>query len=179
MGGVRVRLRAPRPTDRAEYLSLNRRSRRLLRTLGDTALDPAGVRDLPRTQSPPRRGVLPGLPPLRRRAILGAVELSQIARGRFRSAYLGFHIGVPYARHGYMREALALLLRHCFARLRLHRVEANVQPDNRTSRALVRQLGFLRRGSSRRYLKIAGRWRDHERWALLVDDWRAAGRRRG
>jgi ribosomal-protein-alanine N-acetyltransferase len=63
-----------------------------------------------------------------------------------------------------------------FRHLRLHRVEANIQPDNRASRALVRRAGFRREGRSRRYLKIGGRWRDHERWALLAQEWR--GRKR-
>jgi ribosomal-protein-alanine N-acetyltransferase len=178
MGGVRVRLREPRSTDRAEYLSLNRRSRRLYGRWATPPTTPrAFATPIARNRRPDNVCFL-----ICRHsdgAILGAVELSQIARGRFRSAYLGFHIGVPYARHGTMREALALLLRHCFARLRPHRVEANVQPDTRASRALVRQLGFVREGYSGRCQKIAGRWRDHERWALLVDDWRAAGRRRG
>ena len=71
-----------------------------------------------------------------------------------------------------MTEALALTLRIAFGRLRLHRVEANIQPGNRASIALVRRAGFRREGLSPRYLKIGGRWRDHERWALTVEDWR-------
>jgi ribosomal-protein-alanine N-acetyltransferase len=86
------------------------------------------------------------------------------------------HIGAPYARYAYMREALELVARYAFTRLRLHRLEANVQPTNTASLALVRTFGFEREGYSRCYLRIAGRWRDHERWALLAADWR--GRRR-
>jgi ribosomal-protein-alanine N-acetyltransferase len=69
-----------------------------------------------------------------------------------------------------MSEGLRLALRRAFGQLGLHRVEANIQPGNTALRALVRRLGFRREGFSRRYLKIAGRWRDHERWALLRED---------
>jgi ribosomal-protein-alanine N-acetyltransferase len=64
-----------------------------------------------------------------------------------------------------------------FRELRLHRLEANVQRSNRRSIALVRGLGFRREGVARGYLKIGGRWQDHERWALLNENWRRAKRR--
>jgi len=102
---------------------------------------------------------------------VGALELSQIARGGFQSAYLGYYVGAPFAGQGYMTEGLALGITHAFRVLRLHRLEANIQPSNRASIALVKRLGFRREGYSRRYLKISGRWRDHERWAILRDDW--------
>ena len=105
-------------------------------------------------------------------AIVGSINLSQIFKGNFRSAYLGYHVGEHYAGQGLMTEALQLLLRYAFERLKLHRLEANIQPSNVASIALVKHAGFSREGFSRRYLKIAGRWRDHERWAILVDDWK-------
>lgn len=108
-------------------------------------------------------------------AIVGAVELSQIARGGFQSAYLGYHLGAPFRGQGYMAEALQLAMRQAFRVLKLHRLEANIQPSNRPSIALVSRLGFHREGFSRRYLKVGGRWRDHERWAILSDDWTPAG----
>jgi ribosomal-protein-alanine N-acetyltransferase len=104
--------------------------------------------------------------------LAGVINLSEIVRGAFRSAYLGYYAFVPHAGRGYMTEGLALALRWIFGTLRLHRVEANIQPGNAASRALVRRLGFRREGFSPRYLKIAGRWRDHERWALVAEDWR-------
>lgn len=112
-------------------------------------------------------------------ALLGAIEFSQIIYGVFRSSYLGYFIGAPFARQGYMTEALGLGLRHAFRVLKLHRVEANVQPSNYSSVRLLRRLGFEKEGFSHRYLKIGGRWRDHERWALLSEDWndRLNGRR--
>ena len=108
--------------------------------------------------------------------LVGAVEISRIARGNFQSAYLGYSIISAYRRRGYMTEALQLILRHAFRTLRLHRIEANIEPGNEASLALVRNAGFTREGFSRRYLKIGGRWRDHERWAILAEDWRPSKR---
>ena len=109
-------------------------------------------------------------------AIAGVFDLSQIFRGIMQSGYMGYYALAPHARRGYMREGLQLMLRYAFVRLRLHRVECNIQPSNRRSIALVRGGGFVREGFSRRYLKIGGRWRDHERWAMLVEDWRTRRR---
>jgi ribosomal-protein-alanine N-acetyltransferase len=112
-------------------------------------------------------------------SLVGRVELSRIARGNFQSAYLGYSILPPHGERGYMTEALQLALRHAFRTLRLHRVEANIEPGNDASIALVRRAGFTREGFSRRYLKHGGRWRDHERWALLREDWRPRRAARG
>ncbi len=106
-------------------------------------------------------------------AIIGFFNLSQIVRRGLQSAYLGYAAGKPFAGQGYMREGLELVLRHAFGALRLHRVEANIQPGNKASIALARGAGFRREGFSPRYLKIGGRWRDHERWAILAEEWRA------
>jgi ribosomal-protein-alanine N-acetyltransferase len=105
-------------------------------------------------------------------AILGFFNLSQIVRHGQQSAYLGYAVGKPFAGQGYMREGIELVLRHAFTNLRLHRIEANIQPGNHASLALARGAGFRREGFSPRYLKISGRWRDHERWAILADEWR-------
>jgi ribosomal-protein-alanine N-acetyltransferase len=106
-------------------------------------------------------------------AIVGAFNIGEIVRGLFKSAYLGYYGFSPHAGAGYMSEGLELVLHVAFRVLKLHRVEANVQPTNRRSLALVRRAGFVREGYSRRYVRIAGRWRDHVRMALLVEDWRA------
>jgi ribosomal-protein-alanine N-acetyltransferase len=106
--------------------------------------------------------------------LLGLVNVSEIVRGAFHSAYLGYWIGAPFARQGYMRAGLHGVIRHCFDKLNLHRLEANVQPENEASIALVRSLGFRREGYSPQYLYIAGAWRDHERWAILNPSWRPA-----
>ena len=71
-----------------------------------------------------------------------------------------------------MSEGVRLVLRFAFLDLKLHRIEANVQPENEPSRAVLRRSGFTQEGFSRKYLKIGGRWRDHERWAILREDWK-------
>ena len=104
--------------------------------------------------------------------IAGVVNVNEIVRGGFQSAYLGYYAFEPFAGRGFFRAGLSLVIARCFGELRLHRLEANIQPDNARSIALVKSLGFRLEGFSPRYLKIGGRWRDHERWALLSDNWR-------
>jgi [ribosomal protein S5]-alanine N-acetyltransferase len=103
-------------------------------------------------------------------AIVGYFGLGQIFCGKFRNAYLGYYAFEPFAGHGYMREGLDLVLRYAFGDLHLHRVQASIQPGNARSIALVRGAGFRKEGLARRYLKIGGRWRDHEHWALTVEE---------
>ena len=104
---------------------------------------------------------------------MGSINLSQIFRGAFQSAYLGYQVAAPFAGRGYMSEALPLVLRYAFDKLKLHRLEANIQPHNAASIALVKRAGFTKEGYSPKYLKIGGRWRDHERWAMLAESWRS------
>lgn len=103
--------------------------------------------------------------------ILGHLSLGNIVRGAFQSGYVGYWIGARHAGRGYMTEALALAVAHAFVDLKLHRVEANIVPENAPSKALVKKLGFRREGIAKRYLCINGRWRDHEHWAMTVEDW--------
>jgi [ribosomal protein S5]-alanine N-acetyltransferase len=104
-------------------------------------------------------------------ALVAVVNLSQIFRGAFQSCYCGFYANVATAGQGLTRETLELALRYAFAQQGLHRVEANVQPDNVASLALVRRVGFRHEGFSPRYLHIDGAWCDHERFALTAEDW--------
>lgn len=104
--------------------------------------------------------------------IVGVINLSQIFRRSFQNAYLGYSLGVKYKGNGFMTEAVALVLRFAFKDLKLHRLEASVQPENLPSIAVLLRCGFTKEGFSRKYLKIAGRWRDHERFAIIREDWR-------
>lgn len=103
--------------------------------------------------------------------IAGVFNVSEIVRGFFQNAYLGFYAVTDYDGQGYMSAGLKLLLKEVFKKMELHRLEANIQPENINSINLVKNNGFRKEGYSQRYLKIDGEWRDHERWAITHEDW--------
>jgi ribosomal-protein-alanine N-acetyltransferase len=102
--------------------------------------------------------------------ICGVVGLNLIVYRALCSASLSYYGVQGFQQKGLMREALNLLIRHAFDELSLNRLEANIQPGNVRSIELVRSLGFRREGYSPRFLIIGGKWRDHERWAILHDE---------
>lgn len=101
-------------------------------------------------------------------AFVGAINVTNMVLGPFRSGYLGFYAFAGHERQGLMRQGLRAVVGRAFRQLKLHRLEANIQPANAASLALVASCGFTQEGYSPRYLKIGGRWRDHERWAILA-----------
>ncbi|HVE51002.1 MAG TPA: GNAT family protein [Casimicrobiaceae bacterium] len=176
----RIYLRRPRAADAKSFLAAVAASRRLHGTWVTAPSTSAAFRDyLARFggggRASPHIGYLAAR--VEDDALVGVLNLSEIVRGSFQSAYLGYYAFAPHARHGYMTEALALLLDRAYGEIALHRVEVNVQPTNRRSLALIERAGFTREGFSRRYVKIGGRWRDHVRYALLVEDWARARRK--
>lgn len=102
--------------------------------------------------------------------LVGGITLSNIRRGAAQCGELGYWIGKPFAGQGHMGEALAVMLRHCFELLKLHRVEAACLPENLPSRRLLDHAGFRSEGLLREYLKINGVWRDHQLYARLAND---------
>jgi ribosomal-protein-alanine N-acetyltransferase len=168
---ARVRLRSLVPTDEDELLERIRASRSLHRPWTHLAGTPESFRQLlGRAAAPTEALYLICLAD--GGEIAGYANLSQIFLGNFRSAYLGYAAFTPHEGKGYMTEGLRLVLAEAFGPLGLHRVEANVQPDNARSIALVERLGFRLEGHSPRYLKIGGRWRDHHRYAILAEEFR-------
>jgi [ribosomal protein S5]-alanine N-acetyltransferase len=109
--------------------------------------------------------------------IAGVININDVIRGSFQSAAVGYYAFVPYAGKGLMFEGMLLVVKHAFGQLKLHRLEANIQPQNHASIALARKCGFVKEGCGRRLLKIRGRWKDHERWALLREDFRDGTKR--
>jgi [ribosomal protein S5]-alanine N-acetyltransferase len=166
----RVIIRAPRPADCAAFLTAVKGSR----TLHAPWTSPPDTlskyrKHLRRISSSETRGFLV----IHRQtgALIGVINLNNIIRLSLRSAFLGYYAFADYARQGLMGEGMTLVLTHAFKNMKLHRLEANIQPGNTDSLKLIRRLGFVREGFSRRYLKVRGRWRDHERWAILAEDW--------
>jgi ribosomal-protein-alanine N-acetyltransferase len=104
--------------------------------------------------------------------VVGGIGLSNIRRGVAQTGTLGYWVGEPYARRGYMSEATRLSLDFAFGQLGLHRVEAACLPTNAPSRGLLEKVGFQYEGYARGYLRIDGAWRDHVLYAILREEWR-------
>ena len=100
-------------------------------------------------------------------AIVGVININNIIRGSFQSATLGYYVGRPYAGNGLMKEGLLAVLKLAFETFGLHRLEANIQPDNHNSIELVKRCGFVKEGLSSGFLFIDGSWQDHERWCAI------------
>lgn len=170
--GPRVLLQPPGPEDRGEFLAAVRASVEVHRPwLFPPATPAAYDAYITRLAGERYEGFL-----ARRRedgALVGWLNVSEIVRGALQGAFVGYGGFAGHGGHGYMTEALALVVDHAFIRLRLHRLEANIQPGNAASRALAARVGFVQEGFSPRYLRIAGEWRDHERWAIRQDMRRA------
>ncbi len=108
-------------------------------------------------------------------SLVGAVNINAIIRGALQNGCLGFYTFLPHARQGYMRSALSQLIARAFGEHGLHRLEANVQPSNTRSCNLVESLGFRLEAVSPRYLRVAGDWRDHNRYVTTAEEWQPNG----
>jgi [ribosomal protein S5]-alanine N-acetyltransferase len=164
-GPSRVTLRPAVGGDEGEFIELVRASAALHHPWMSLASTPEEFAAfLARGQQP---GEGPMLVCLRSTgAIAGMINISSIIRGRFQSASLSYAAFAPTAGQGYLSEGLGLAIRHAFEELRLHRLEANIQPGNHASLRLVERAGFRREGYCPDMLFIDGAWRDHERWAI-------------
>ena len=163
----RVRIRPPAHADEHAFVAAVRGSRSLHRPWTTPPDTPAAYRAWLERMAPPAHHAFlvcrgdDG-------AIAGVITLTNIVMGAFRSGYLGYYAFAGHERQGLMSAGLRAVVRHAFRTLGLHRLEANIQPGNAASIALVASCGFSKEGYSPRYLKIGGRWRDHERWAIVA-----------
>ena len=104
--------------------------------------------------------------------IIGVININEIVQGGFQNGYLGYYAFEEFQGKGFMKPGLTLVLKEAFQNIKLHRLEANIQPENKASIFLVKSCGFKKEGFSPRYLKVNGRWRDHERWAITSENWK-------
>ena len=102
--------------------------------------------------------------------LLGALTLDNIRRGPSQTGTFGYWIDEPFARQGYMREAILALTHHAFTRMDLSRLEAACLPENAASRGVLEKCGFKYEGVAQSYLQINGRWRNHVLYANLRGD---------
>jgi [ribosomal protein S5]-alanine N-acetyltransferase len=103
--------------------------------------------------------------------VLGRCELSQIARGPFQAAYLGYDLDSAHCGRGLMHEALTAVIGYAFQELKLHRLMANYIASNERSGRVLRRLGFTVEGHARDYLRINGQWEDHVLTSLINSSW--------
>ena len=171
---MRVELSTPGPADEAEFLAAMRASHALHNPWIFPPLTPEDYAGYLERLGERKAGFIA------RRvddgAIVGWLNVSEIIRGALDGAFLGYAGVAGHTGRGYVSEALGLVLQEAVETLRLHRLEANIQPGNQGSIALARRAGFKLEGFSPGYLKIAGEWRDHERWALRAETWLASRR---
>ncbi len=104
------------------------------------------------------------------RVLLGALTLDNIRRGPAQAGTTGYWIGAPFARQGYMREALEAMVHYAFTTLDLSRLEAGCLPENTASRGVLEKVGYKYEGVAQSYLQINGRWRNHVLYANLRAD---------
>lgn len=102
--------------------------------------------------------------------LVGAITLDNIRRGPAQAGTLGYWVGAPYARQGYMRESIAAVVHHAFTMMDLSRIEAACLPENTASRGVLERSGFKYEGVAQSYLQINGRWRNHVLYANLRHD---------
>ncbi len=182
LAGDRVFLRVPQISDYVAWAKIRRESRDFLEpwepTWSADALTRAAFRRRLRRYAREVRedqGIAFFIFRKQDNRLLGGITLSQIRRGVTQSASVGYWIGEPYARNGFMSDALRVTVRFVFEGLRLHRLEAACIPTNQPSQGVLRKCGFREEGLAREYLCINGIWQDHLLFAIVsTDPWRQA-----
>jgi ribosomal-protein-alanine N-acetyltransferase len=164
---TRIYIRPPEPADMTAFLAAAKESRKLHRPYIIAPDTPEKFEAyLERMVAPMNYPFL-----VCRRdtgALAGVINLGNVIRGMFHCGYVGYYAFAGHERQGLMRQGLEAVVKHAFKAMKLHRLEANIQPGNVPSIALAQACGFQKEGYSPRYLKVRGRWRDHERWAILA-----------
>jgi len=177
IAGSGVMLRAPQNSDHAEWAALREASREFLTPWeptwpADDLTRGAFRRRLKRYADDQRSDLAYAFLVFRSddNAMVGGLTLANIRRGVAQAGSIGYWIGAPFARNGYMTAAVRALIPFCFRTLQLHRLEAACIPGNAASIGLLENTGFTREGYARSYLCINGVWHDHLLYARLQDE---------
>lgn len=169
MQGYRTRIQAPEPADEQAFLAAMQASVALHYPWVSAPKNHAGwKRYMKRLERDNEAGFL--IKRLQDGVICGVINLNIITYEALCSAYVSYFAVAGQAEKGYMKEGMSQVIQHAFEEMGLHRLEANIQPGNLASIALAQSTGFQYEGFSPRYLKINGKWCDHERWAILAHD---------
>ena len=175
IAGNGVSLRVPQSSDHTEWAALRERSRDFLTPWepiwpSDDLTRSAFRRRLKRYSDDQRADLAYAFLIFRNddNAIVGGLTLANIRRGVAQAGSIGYWVGAPFIRRGYMTAAVRALIPFCFKTLRLHRLEAACIPGNAASVSLLEKTGFTREGYAREYLCINGIWQDHLLYARLA-----------
>lgn len=175
--GNGVYLRAPAPGDFNDWAMLREKSREFLTPWepiwpADDLTRSAFRRRLRRYAEDQRNDIAYSFLIFRSQddALVGGLTLANVRRGVSQAGSIGYWVGAPYARQGFMTAAVQALVPFCFGSLKLHRLEAACIPTNKPSIALLEKCGFQREGYARKYLCINGTWQDHLLYARLKED---------
>jgi ribosomal-protein-alanine N-acetyltransferase len=177
IAGEDVVLRSPQMTDCAEWIALREKSRSFLTPWeptwpADDLTRASFRRRIKRYGEDQRCDLAYAFFIFRKQdnALVGGLTLANIRRGCAQAASLGYWMGAPYARQGYMTAAVKAVIRFTFGSLKLHRIEAACIPANIASTRLLEKTGFKQEGFARQYLCINGIWQDHVLFAKLESD---------
>lgn len=166
--GSKIKLRELRASDELAFITAVKNSQELLSPWVSPADTSKAFADyLKQTQCDNQCSFL--ITSVNEDALIGVINISNIIRGCFQSAYLGYYCFEGYQRQGLMLEAMNLIIDYAFFHLGLHRLEANIQPHNIASINLVKRCGFVNEGLAKNYLNINGRWQDHSHYALTLE----------
>ncbi|EKD70709.1 MAG: hypothetical protein ACD_46C00429G0002 [uncultured bacterium] len=163
-----VFIREPKPEDEMEFIFAMQRSRSFHKDIHAPVTHEEFLGYIRRYQELDKKSYLVCT---QEGKIAGVISLSEIMGDPFQKASVGFYAVADYAGQGYMSRGLNLILEKSFTELKLHRLEASISPANLKSIALVKRSGFYKEGISLRYIKMNGKWHDHERWAITLEDW--------
>ncbi|MDP1574666.1 MAG: GNAT family N-acetyltransferase [Coxiellaceae bacterium] len=163
-----ITIREPTLQDKVHFLSTMQRSMQLHHPWVKAPLTPEEFQVyIKRSEQENQKSFLV----LKNNEIAGVFNISEIVRGCFQNAFLGFYAVSGFENQGIMSAGLKLVLKTIFEELKLHRIEANIQPENTRSINLMKKNKFRYEGFSPRYLKINDQWCGHEHWALTYEEY--------